>query len=221
MLLSMDAPFRDRRDAGQRLATALEAYAKSPDAIVVGLPRGGVPVAAEVARALQIPMNLLVARKIGAPHHAELAIGAVAEGGALVLENEIIADLLIDPEALDRATATARQELADKVARYRAILPFPDLRDRRVIVVDDGIATGATLKAAIAAIRARHPVSITIAAPIGSRSTCAALRRDADAVICLSTPEDFFSVSQGYDDFEPTTDQDVEQLIADQFQVST
>jgi predicted phosphoribosyltransferase len=217
----MSEPFCDRQDAGRRLAIALESFAKSSDAIVLGLPRGGVPVAAEVARALHLPMNLLIARKIGAPHHAELAIGAVAEGGARVLESEIIADLRIEPDAVDRATEAARRSLTANVARFRAILPFPELRDRRVIVVDDGIATGATLKAAIAAIRARRPKTIVVAAPIGSRSTCAALRRDADEVFCLSTPDDFFSVSQGYDDFEPTTDQDVEHLIGDQSRTFT
>lgn len=210
----MSAPFRDRQDAGQRLAFALEPYAKSSDAIVLGLPRGGVPVAAEVARALDLPLNLLIVRKIGAPRHAELAIGAVAEGGYRVLESGIIADLLIEPAEVERATAVAEHELAVYIERFRAILPFPDLEHRRVIVVDDGIATGATLKVAIAAIRAHHPAKVTVAAPIGSRSTCDVLLKDADEVICWSTPDDFFSVSQGYDDFEPTTDREVEQFIA-------
>lgn len=213
MLLSMSVPFRDRQDAGQRLAVALDSYAKSPDAIVLGLPRGGVPVAAEVARALELPLNALIVRKIGAPMHAELAIGAVAEGGYRVLEQGIIADLLIGDTEIERATAIAERELATNVERYRAVLPFPDLRERQVIIIDDGIATGATIKAAIAAIRAQQPKSVAVAAPIGSRSTCEALLADADEVICWSTPDEFFSVSQGYEDFEPTTDEEVAQLL--------
>jgi putative phosphoribosyl transferase len=212
----MHAPFSDRQDAGRHLAAALQTYALRSDAIVLGLPRGGVPVAAEVARALDLPLNLLVVRKIGAPSHAELAIGAVAEGGVHVLESRIISDLLIDTAEVERATAVAERELAAYVRRFRAILPFPELRDRQVIIVDDGIATGATIRAAIAAIRAQQHRAVIVAAPIGSRSTCDGLLADADEVICWVTPDDFFSVSQGYEDFEPTTDREVEELLARQ-----
>jgi putative phosphoribosyl transferase len=209
----MSPPFRDRRDAGERLATALISYAKHPDTVVIGLPRGGVPVAAEVARLLELPLNILLVRKISTPDRPELAIGAIAEGGFRVLEREIIADLQIPVAAVDRATGISSDELAAKVAQFRAILPFPDLGGKTVILVDDGIATGASIRAVISAILAGAPRWIVVAAPIGSRSTCDSLLQDADEVICWSTPDEFGAVSQGYEDFEPTTDQEVETLL--------
>lgn len=210
----MSAPFLDRQDAGRQLAVALQNYANSSDAIVLGLPRGGVPVAAEVATALDLPLNILLVRKIGTPNRPELAIGAVAEGGVRVFESEIIADLLIEPDEVEQATVMAERALAANIERYRALLPFPDLRDREAILVDDGIATGATLRAAITAVRAQRPKRVVVAAPIGSRSTCDALLKVADEVICWSTPENFLSVSQGYEDFEPTDDGEVKRLLA-------
>lgn len=209
----MSAPFRDRQDAGRRLATALENYANNPDAVVIGLPRGGVPVAAEVARSLNLPLNILLVGKISTPDRPELAIGAVAEDGFRVIEAEIINDLLISNEEVELATASASDTLSSKVAHFRPLLPFPELRDRIAIVVDDGIATGATIRVAIATIRARNPRRIVVAAPISSQSTCDALLADADEVICWTTPVDFAAVSQGYADFSPTTDSEVEALL--------
>jgi putative phosphoribosyl transferase len=209
----MSAAFEDRRDAGQRLAIALENYANNPDALVLGLPRGGVPVAAEVARSLNLPLNMLIVRKISTANHPELAIGAVAESGVRVLETGIINDLGISDDEVELATISAEEQLSEKVVHFRAILPFPDLLNRAAIVVDDGIATGATIRAAIEAIRRRQPHRIVVAAPIGSKSTCNELRSDADEVICWSIPENFMAVSQGYADFSPTSDREVDALI--------
>ncbi len=207
------APFRDRADAGARLAAELHpTVVGRPDVVVLGLPRGGVPVAFEVARALGTPLYILVVRKLGVPGHEELAFGAVASGGLRVLNPEVARAL---PESVV-ADVTVRQEreLADREASYRGDHRPLDLAGRTVVLVDDGLATGASMRAAIAAVRRQGPAAIVVAVPVGAASTCEMLRNEADAVVCGATPAPFHAVGAWYVDFSPTTDDEVRRLLA-------
>src|SRR5207244_10311245 len=206
--------FRDRRDAGRLLAEKLAAYATRPDVLVLALPRGGVPVAYEVAHRLGAPLDVFVVRKLGVPGHEELAMGAVATGGVRVLNDQLVEQLGIPDQMIDAVAARERQELARRERLYRGGRPPPDVRGRTVILVDDGLATGATMRAAIMALRQLQPARIVVAIPTASPETCEELKAKIDEVICAITPEPFLAVGHWYEDFSQTTDEEVRDLLA-------
>lgn len=210
----MVAPlFQDRADAGRQLANHLHHYANRDDVIVLGLPRGGVPVAYEVARALNAPLDVFVVRKLGVPGHEELAMGAIASGGTIVLNREVL-DLLPGAERhIDAVAARERLELERREREYRGDRPQPDLKHKVVIVVDDGLATGASMRAAAEALRAHDVARVVVAVPVAARDTCASLKRQVDEIICAATPEPFYAVGLWYRDFSPTTDEEVRALL--------
>jgi putative phosphoribosyl transferase len=211
----MERLFQDRRDAGRQLARRLEAYAACPEAIVLALPRGGVPVGYEVARALGAPLEAFVVRKLGVPGHKELAMGALAVGGVRVLNANVV--WALGPRAqraLERVTAKETEELKRREERYRGPRPFPKLEGRTVILVDDGLATGATMRAAAQAVRRQAPKEVVAAVPVAAEATCRALRDQVDALICAFTPENFAAVGQFYRDFSQTSDEEVRELLA-------
>jgi len=205
--------FRDRMDAGRALAARLSTYAGRSDVIVLALPRGGVPVAFEVARALGAPLDVFLVRKLGVPGHGELAMGAIASGGIRVVSDDIVAMLAISPAAIDETAAREQTELARRERLYRGSRPFPDLQSRTVIVIDDGLATGASMEAAIVALRQRKPARIVVAVPVGAAETCQRLAAVADDVVCASTPEPFQAVGLWYDEFDQTSDEEVIDLL--------
>ena len=205
--------YEDRRDAGRQLARALNEFAGRPDVLVLALPRGGVPVAFEVASALDVPLDVFIVRKLGMPGHEEFGIGAIASGGVRVVDQTVLRSYGIDEATLDRIAGAEREELERRERLYRDDRPFPDLHGRTVILVDDGLATGSTMRAAIAALRAEQPRELVIAVPVGARETCEALSREADLMICLWTPEPFYAVGLWYRDFEQTTDAEVHDLL--------
>jgi len=206
--------FRDRRAAGRLLATKLARYAERPDVVVLALPRGGVPVAYEVAQALDTPLDVFVVRKLGLPGHEELAMGAVATGGVRVLNEPIVRGLSIPDEVIEAVAAREQAELARRERLYRGDRPPLDVRGRTVILVDDGLATGATMQAAIQALRQLHPARIVVAVPTAALETCDALRAKADDVVCAVTPDPFYAVGLWYEDFSQTSDDEVRELLA-------
>ena len=209
----MPLPFRDRRDAGRQLAAKLVAYTNRPDVTVLGLPRGGVPVAAEVAAALGASLDAFLVRKLGVPGHEELAMGAIASGGIRVLNEEVVGPLAIPAAVVDAVEAAERRELARRERLYRGGQPSPEVRDRTVILVDDGLATGSTMRAAAQALRQLHPVRLVAAVPVGSRTVCTSLRDVVDDVVCAEMPEPFFAVGVWYEDFGPTSDREVQEVL--------
>lgn len=209
------ARFQNRRDAGKILAQKLLHYANHPDVIVLALPRGGVPVAYEVALALNVPMDIFIVRKLGLPGHEELAIGAIASGGIRVLNEDIIRMLRIPAEVIERVAQRELQELQRRERLYRGDRPSPDLRDRIVLLVDDGLATGASMRAAIAAVRAQSPKRIVVAVPTAAPETCEAFQKEVDEVVCALTPEPFLGVGRWYEDFSQTTDEGVRLFLED------
>jgi erythromycin esterase-like protein/predicted phosphoribosyltransferase len=208
--------FRDRREAGRLLAEKLAAYANRPDVLVLALPRGGVPVAYEVARALGTPLDIFLVRKLGVPGYEELAMGAIATGGVRVLNDQLVERLGIPAHMIDAIAARERQELARRERLYRSGSPSPDVRGRTVILVDDGLATGATMHAAIEALRQQNPARIVVAVPTASPETCEEMKAKADDVICATTPEPFHAVGRWYQDFSQTTDDEVRVLLSRQ-----
>jgi predicted phosphoribosyltransferase len=206
--------FRNRTDAGRQLAEKLAAYAHRPGVLVLALPRGGVPVGFEVAQELGAPLDVFLVRKLGVPGYEELAMGAVATGGVRVLNDEIVRGLGISEHEIDAAAARELQELARRQRLYRGDRPLPDIAGRTVILVDDGLATGATMRAAIAVVRQQQPARIVVAVPTASPDTCEALRAEADDVVCAMTPEPFLAVGHWYEDFTQTTDDEVRELLA-------
>jgi putative phosphoribosyl transferase len=206
-------PFADRRDAGRRLAAKLTAHADRPDVLVLALPRGGVPVAAEVARELHAPLDVFLVRKLGVPGHEELAMGAIATGGVRVLNHDVVLALEIPQPVIDAIAAREQRELTRRERLYRDDRPAPDVRGRTVILVDDGLATGATMRAAAAALRQQQPDRIVIAVPVAAPSTCEELRSEVDEIVCAATPEPFYAVGFWYHDFSPTTDEEVRDLL--------
>jgi erythromycin esterase-like protein/predicted phosphoribosyltransferase len=206
--------FRDRREAGRLLAEKLAVFANRPDVIVLALPRGGVPVGYEVARALGAPLDVLLVRKLGVPGYEELAMGAVASGGLRVLNDNVVKTLRIPDHVIEAVVAKEEKELARRERLYRGGRPFPDLRGRTVILVDDGLATGATMQAAVEALRQRQPARIVVAVPTASPDICEELRTKADEVICAVTPEPFYAVGFWYENFSQTTDEEVRNLLA-------
>jgi putative phosphoribosyl transferase len=209
----MDSKFRNRADAGRRLAAALRKYAGAPDVVVLALPRGGVPVAYEVARALGAPLDVFLVRKLGVPGQPELAMGAIATGGTRVLNHGVVAGLGIPEEVVDAVAAREAQELARREREYRGGRPAPDVRGRTVILVDDGLATGATMRAAAAALRQHEPARIVVAVPAAAAETCEEMSREVDEVVCAATPEPFMAVGLWYDDFSQTSDAEVRELL--------
>jgi putative phosphoribosyl transferase len=206
------ALFRDRVEAGGRLAERLDPY-RETGALILGIPRGGVPVAAEVARRLDAELDVVVARKLGAPGAPELAIGAVTANGGLFLNLAEIDSLRVTPTYLDEIIAAERAEARRREARFRGNRPRASIAGRTVIVVDDGLATGATMRAAVRSVRKGEPGRLIIAIPVGPRSACEELRAEADEVVCLHQPEPFFAVGLHYEHFEATPDAEVEQLL--------
>jgi predicted phosphoribosyltransferase len=208
--------FRDRADAGRVLAAELGRLAGDPNVLVLGLQRGGVPVAYEVARALGAPLDVLLVRKIGVPGHAELAMGAVASGGVRVLHQAVIDSLAIPPDAVEAAADREGAELARREQAYRAARPAIDVAGRTVVVVDDGVATGSTMRAAVAALRAQQAGRIVVAVPVGARETCAELAAQADELVCPMMPASFHAVGPWYDDFTQTTDEEIRTLLKEE-----
>ena len=206
--------FRDRHDAGRLLAAKLGTYANRPDVIVLALPRGGVPVAAEVARALGAPFDVFLVRKLGIPGHEELAMGAIATGGARVVNDDVVRALHIPDRVIDAVAEQEARELARRERLYRGGRPPLDVRGRTVILVDDGLATGATMLAAVQALRQQRPARMVVAVPIAPPETCEELRAEVDDVICAVTPEPFHAVGLWYEDFSQTTDEEVRDLLA-------
>jgi predicted phosphoribosyltransferase len=207
-------PFDNRRQAGRELAGQLGSYADRDDVVVLGLPRGGVPVAAEVARALRAPLDVLVVRKLGVPGHEELAMGAVASGGGRVLNASIVHDLRVGSDVLERVERDERAELARRERVFRGDRPAPDLRGKTVVLVDDGIATGATMRAAVAALANGPAGRVVVATPVAAPEAVEALRREAGEIVCLATPQDFLAVGRWYRDFPQTSDGEVRELLA-------
>ncbi len=208
-------PFRDRRDAGRQLAPKLLHYANHSDVIVLALPRGGVPVGYEVALALNVPLDIFIVRKLGLPGQEELAIGAIASGGVRVLNEDIIHALNIPDEIINRVTERELKELQRREQLYRGDRPAPVVRDHIVIVVDDGLATGASMRAAVAALRAQSPKRIVVAVPTASPETCEAFQDEVDETVCAITPEPFDGVGRWYEDFSQTTDEGVRLFLED------
>jgi putative phosphoribosyl transferase len=216
----MKARFRDRTEAGQLLAAQLKEYAHRPDVLVLGLPRGGVPVAFEVAQALSSPLDICLVRKLGVPGHRELALGAIAAGGVRVLNHDVINWLNISSHTIEEVAARELQELQRRERAYRGNRLRPEICDRTVILVDDGLATGATMRAAVTVLKSQQPRQLIVAVPVAPREACAVLRTEVDRVICLATPEPFQAIGLWYDNFAQTTDQEVRTLLADQPTIS-
>ena len=205
--------FTDRVDAGRRLADALKDYEGRDDIVVYGLPRGGVPVAAEVAMALGAPLDVLIVRKLGVPGQPELAMGAVASGGVRVLNDEILRQIHVSDEQIDRITEEQRREVREREERFRGDAEVPEVQGKTALVIDDGIATGSTMRASVEALRELGPEEIVVAVPVASYSACDDMEEVADAVVCLETPSPFHAVGAWYENFDQTTDAEVKQLL--------
>ncbi len=206
-------PFRDRVEAGELLAAKLAEYGDRDDVVVLALPRGGVPVAREVSRALGVPFDVYVVRKLGVPGHEELAMGAIATGGVRQVNRDVVDALGIPANVIDDVAAREQNELERREREYRGNrAPLP-LMNRTVILVDDGLATGSTMRAAVMAVRQQQPARVIVAVPVGAASTCADLATEADDVVCVRTPDPFVAVGLWYRDFTPTTDLEVRTLL--------
>jgi len=206
--------FRDRTDAGRRLAEELSDYAGRQDVTVLALPRGGVPVAYEVAGALEAPLDIFVVRKLGVPGQEELAMGAIATGGVRVVNESVVDYLRIPGEVIDAVAGEEQRELERRERAYRQDRPPPDVRDKTVILVDDGLATGSTMRAAAAALRKQGPARMVVAVPVSAPETCEEFRAEVDEVVCAVTPRPFRGVGMWYEDFSQTTDEEVRELLA-------
>ena len=206
--------FRDRTDAGRRLAARLVKYAGRAGVLVLALPRGGVPVAFEVARALGAPLGVFLVRKLGAPGHEELAMGAIASGGVCVVNEPVVRELRVSGVEFEGVAARERAELERRERAYLGDREAPDARGRTIVLVDDGLATGSTMRAAATALRRQGPERVVVAVPVASRETCEELRAEVDEVVCAETPEPFRGVGRWYADFSQTTDEEVRALLA-------
>jgi putative phosphoribosyl transferase len=205
--------FRDRHDAGRRLAQLLTHLAGRTDVVILGLPRGGVPVAYEVAAALQAPLDIFVVRKLGVPGQEELALGALASGGIRVLNQDVVTAVGISAEAIDAITRREHVELERRERLYRGERPAMEVKGKTVVLIDDGLATGSTMRAAAKALRAGDPAKIVVAVPVAARATCEALRSEVDEVVCAEIPARFIAVGEWYEEFAQTTDDDVRELL--------
>jgi predicted phosphoribosyltransferase len=203
----------DKVDAGKQLANALKVFAGEDSLIVLAIPRGGVVVGYEVARVLKVPLDIIIPRKIGAPNQPELAIGAVGQDGSVVLNNRVVAHLGVSRIYIEEESRRQQVEIKRRLDKYRGELPFPRLKGRKVIVVDDGVATGATLKAALAFVRKQGVKELIVALPVGPLSSINELKKEVDQVICLLTPESFYAIGQFYKDFSQTSDEQVINLL--------
>ena len=206
-------PFRDRVEAGELLAQRLAHYRDRDDVVVLALPRGGVPVAHEVARALGVPLDVYVVRKLGVPGHEELAMGAIASGGVRLVNEDVVNALGIPATVIDAVARDEQIELERREQLYRGHRPPIGLTNKAVILVDDGLATGSTMRAAVMAARRQHPARVIVAVPVSAPSTCADLAREADEVVCVRTPDPFVAVGMWYRDFTPTSDEEVRRLL--------
>jgi putative phosphoribosyl transferase len=205
--------FQDRVEAGSQLAERLQRYADRDDVMVLALPRGGVPVGYEVAGALRLPFDVFVVRKLGVPGHEELAMGAIASGGVLLVNQDVVNALGIPDRVIDSVAKTEQAELARRERLYRDTRPPANLTNKTVILVDDGLATGSTMRAAVQAVRQQHPARVIVAVPVGAAETCSELDREADEVVCVRMPEPFVAVGLWYRDFTPTSDNEVRALL--------
>ncbi|HEX5072370.1 MAG TPA: phosphoribosyltransferase [Gemmatimonadaceae bacterium] len=215
--MSIDPPiqprFRNRSEAGRALAAHLARYAGRPDLIVLALPRGGVPVAYEVARALGAPLDVFLVRKLGLPGHEELAMGAIASGGIRLINEEVVRAYNVPDAEIEAVTAVEQRELQRRERIYRDNRPLPPLRDRIIILVDDGLATGATMRVAVLALRQESPARIVVAVPVAAPETCDEFRTIVEDVVCAETPSPFYAVGLWYEDFAQTTDEEVHDLL--------
>jgi predicted phosphoribosyltransferase len=205
--------YRDRIEAGKDLAAELSHYANRDDVLVLALPRGGVPVAFEVASALRAPLDIFLVRKLGVPGHEELAMGAIATGGVRVLNDDVVEYLRIPSRVIDSVAAQELRELERRERAYRGNRPEAEVRGNTVILVDDGLATGSTMRAAAGALRLQNPARIVVAVPVSAPQTCDEYRMGVDEIVCAATPEPFLGVGQWYRDFSQTTDQEVRDLL--------
>ena len=205
--------FRDRTDAGKHLATKLLSYKDRPDVLVLALPRGGVPVAYEVAQLLRVPLDIFLVRKLGVPGHEELAMGAISTGGVRVLNEEIVEYLRVPEHIIDIIAAEELKELRRREVTYRGNRPEPDVKGKTVILIDDGLATGSTIRAAAQALRQQEPARIVVAVPVSAPETCDEYRIGVDEIICAVTPELFLGVGRWYQDFSQTSDEEVRDLL--------
>ena len=205
--------FRNRAEAGRLLAGHLRGYANRDDVIILALPRGGVPVAFEVAEALRAPLDIYIVRKLGVPGHEELAMGAIATGGVRVANDDVLSHYHIDAALFESVSAREELELERREREYRGSRPAPDLRGRTVILIDDGLATGSTMRAAAASLRQQGPARVVVAVPVGAPQTCEGFRAEVDELVCAMTPEPFRGVGQWYDDFSQTSDGEVNELL--------
>ena len=205
--------FRNRTEAGQILAQKLQAYTNCSDAIVLALPRGGVPVGYEIAKALNLPFDICVVRKLGIPHHPELAMGAIGPNGVRVLNYDILSEWGIPDKTIDKVSAKELRELRRREYSYRNNHLPVDVKNRTVILVDDGIATGSTIRAVIALIRQQQPKRIIVAVPVAPKSVCKELQSEVDKLVCLKMPEPFYAVGLWYDNFSQTSDEQVHKLL--------
>jgi predicted phosphoribosyltransferase len=206
--------YRDRVDAGKQLATKLGDYANRDDVLVLALPRGGVPVAYEVAKALRAPLDIFLVRKLGVPGHEELAMGAISTGGVRVLNDDVVNYLGISTDVIDAVAEEELKELERRERAYRGKRAEPNISDKTVILVDDGLATGSTMRAAVAALRQQEPARIVVAVPVSATQTCDEYRMGVDEIICAKTPEPFIGVGMWYRDFSQTSDEEVRQILA-------
>lgn len=210
----MGLPFQNRTEAGRLLAEALRSYEGRSDALILALPRGGVPVAFEVAQALGIALDLMLVRKLGMPGQEELAMGAIATGGSQFLNQDLVASAGISEAVIEAVAKREKKELERREQAYRGPRPVPEVRERCIILIDDGLATGATMRAAVLALRSQQPGRIVIGVPVAPPDTVAELRAEADEVVCLATPEPFFAIGKWYLDFSQTSDEEVRELLA-------
>ena len=206
--------FRDRTEAGQVLASKLTKYLNQVNTVILALPRGGVPVAYEIGKELGLPVDIFVVRKLGVPGHEELAMGAIASGGVRHINRDVVDQLRIDSETIDVASRREQKEIERREQLYRGQRPPVDVRNKTVILVDDGLATGSTMRAAIAALRQHRPARIVVAVPAAAPQTCSEIAAEVDEIICAATPEPFYAVGQWYQEFSQTTDEEVRDLLA-------
>lgn len=207
--------FENRRQAGELLARRLSAYRGRNDVLVLALPRGGVPVGAVIAKELSVPLDIMLVRKLGLPGRKEYAMGAIASGGKCVLQAEVLSALDISPETIESVAQREMQEIRRREELYRAGRPAPQLRERVVILVDDGLATGSTMQVAVHVVREANPARLIIAVPVAPAEACEKLKAEADEIICLRMPSPFYAVGNWYENFEQTTDDEVKMLLAD------
>lgn len=210
----IELPIKNRLVAGQALARALEQYQDREDVLILGLPRGGITLACEVAKELNAKMDLILVRKLGTPGQEELAMGAIASGNTRVLNDNIVSSLHIPNEVIDEVAAREQEELERREQAYRGNRPRPEVINKHIILVDDGVATGATMRAAIAVLQQQNPASVVVAVPVAPLDTVEKLNRDADKVVCLATPEPFFAIGNWYVDFSQVSDEEVKQLLS-------